>query len=240
MNEQPDVTCPGCGRAVPPADVNIARLIAKCGACDQVFAFAPQRRASTEELIKPPTITVEPAGIADMTGPDAYRDATARGPLTIGYRRSKIIAWFALFFSLFWNGFLVLWYAIALLAGGSLAMWLLPLPQVFIGIALFYWSLSAIVNRTFLSIDGTHLRLRVGPMPWPGALDIELARLRQLFVRQRQHTARNSSWVTYTVTADVDGVDVPLLAKLRSRDEARYIERTIERHLAIVDQPGRG
>ena len=50
------VSCKSCGAAVPAANLNLDRMVAKCGACHAVFAFAvdgaaPPTSASTADTL---------------------------------------------------------------------------------------------------------------------------------------------------------------------------------------------
>ncbi len=41
------LTCPECGAHIPADNINVERLVAKCGACDAVFAFGGQLGAAS-------------------------------------------------------------------------------------------------------------------------------------------------------------------------------------------------
>ncbi len=232
------VVCPRCKAPVPAQHVNVAKLVAKCLGCDDVFTFEPQMRSDSGELPRPPTITVSPEGVVEATTGVTYRDAASRGPLTITYRARQLGALFGLAFSFVWNGFLAFFYAGALASGELSPVLLFPILHVAAGIFIFYTSLASLLNRTVVSIDGARLRVRHGPLWLPGNRDVEVAQLRQLFVRTHRGGRRGAA-VTHSVDADVDGVDVRLLGGILEEHEAQFIERTIERHLAIVDDAGR-
>lgn len=237
-----DVLCPRCSAKVPASAVNLERMIAKCGACDAVFAFEAQVRRPQRgaRIPRPGSITVEGESPPPRDEP-GYRDAaraSARGTLRITRRWFGASAIFTLFFSLIWNAFLVFWYGAAFSAPDTpWIMFVFPLGHVAVGVGLFYWSLATLLNRTTIVVDGRALTVRHGPVPWWGARDLEVDRVRQLFVRSRTRTNKGRRSTTYALCADDDGVAVDLATGLRSADEARYVEQLIEDHLAIVDDP---
>ena len=60
------VSCKSCGAAIPAANLNLDRMVAKCGACHAVFAFAvdgaapPTRPRKGHRSKKLPTVPWEP------------------------------------------------------------------------------------------------------------------------------------------------------------------------------------
>jgi hypothetical protein len=229
------IDCPRCGGRVAAEHVNVAHLVAKCLPCDDVFTFEPQMRPTSEDLARPPSITVSPEGIAEATTGTIYRNVAARGPLRLTYRTKRRSGLAVLAFSLVWSEPLVSWYTRVISEGAPTSELLFPIVHVAGGVFLFYTGIALLINSTVVSIDSSHLRVRHGPIPWPGNLDVKVYDLRQLFVRA--HQSRKGD-ITYSVDADVAGIDVRLLGRI-DQHEARFIERTLERHLAIVDDPGR-
>ncbi len=248
------VNCPGCGAAVRADDINIRRMVAKCAACNEVFALDPSLSPTPSShqrarVPQPPSITVERAGVpADPAKDGTYRepppDAAGRdpGPLVMKRRWLGPTHFFMLFFAVFWDGFLVFWYQTALDSGDADPVALLfPLLHVAAGVYITYIAITGFLNRTTITVAEGRLKVAHGPLPWPGNLDLDASRLRQLFVRRKSYrTKGGGERSTYAVAADMNGTALDILRSLSNVDEARFIEQTIETHLGIVDDPTAG
>src|SRR5688572_31327866 len=80
--------------------------------------------------------------------------------------RSKEL-WFIIPFTVFWDGFLVVWYGAALTKSDTpLVMILFPLLHVAIGLGLTYFCVASLLNRTRLEISPESVRVWTGPVPW--------------------------------------------------------------------------
>ncbi len=156
------ICCKSCDRIIPAADVNIERAIAKCSDCDAVFSFADQldQRSAIErgEVVLPRSMDLQ----------------SGRGGLRISRRWFGPQVIFLAFFCLFWDGFLVFWYAMALAgpgpevdAGGPpLMMLVFPLLHVGVGVGLTYYVIAAFLNRTIVRVEAGTLSVTHGPVPW--------------------------------------------------------------------------
>jgi hypothetical protein len=157
----------------------------------------------------------------------------------------KWFTWSTIFMTAFvivWDGFLIIWYSIALGPGrGNLIMVLFPLIHVAAGVGLTYITLAGWVNTTRVSVDNGKLSVRHGPLPWIGNKDLDGSSLKQLYSKEQTSRGRNSTTVTYEVHA-ITGFDTneKLVSGLESSEQALYIEQEIERHLGIEDVPVRG
>ncbi len=233
------VMCTGCRQRVPATNLDVARLVARCDRCDRVFSFEAQKGAISEELSCPSTMTVHPDGISAASTAATYRTVATRGPLTLTYRPPRGGHVLRFFFALAWCAGLVFAYSFAFAEEVPGAPLLFLLVYAAVGAWLLYGSLVGLLNVTTISVDDRMLRVRHDPLPSGRACGVELAKLRQLFVRRHEVRTKRGRHVSYLVAADVDGSDEVLLAGLGSEHEARFVERTIERHLAIVDEPSR-
>jgi hypothetical protein len=250
------IHCPSCGAVVPAADVNLANGMAKCRGCNGVFAFesqldapalAPQpqkqpaaRQARRERPLvpMPSSITVERTG-GGSTVARGYRtdDTAPKGTLCIVRR------WFAQkyvfqgFFTVFWCGFLVIWYA----AAGKrddLMFTLFPIGHVAVGLWLIYSTLAGFLNRTTIVVTEGSISIAHAPIPWSGNRVIPTASLRQLYCEDVITRGKNGPNHTFSLNAVIDGGrKLTLLSKLETPDQARFIEQEVERFLGIVDAP---
>lgn len=144
-------------------------------------------------------------------------------------------------FTLFWCGFLVFWYSMALSTEAPLVMILFPLVHVAVGIGLLYSSLAGWLNRTRIRIGEGVLQIRHEPLPWPGSKDVQVTDLKQLYVVERVSRSRNGTTVRYQVQAITNsGKTIKIVSGLADSDQAHYIEQEVERYTGIRDVPVKG
>lgn len=260
------VTCPSCGNGVPAKDVNLDRMVAKCTRCDEVFWLerTPQsdRGGKSDEgplraqkkVPRPSDITVVgPEDTASAT-PAAYRvpsRAGAHDALVLRRRWFRPIALFYLLFVAVWDGFLVVWYSAVLFGARStdagpilLLPLLFPILHVAAGVWLTYYTASLFLNRTEIRADRLAIRVEHRPLPWRGNLALPTERVRQLFTRPSpgfgQAFGVNQRGRGWELMADtVDDQVVKVLGNLPTRDHAVFLERAIEDHLGLEDDPSR-
>jgi hypothetical protein len=156
-----------------------------------------------------------------------------------------------LIFSLFWNAFLVFWYSISISmftqdapgppAAFSILFLVFPLIHVGVGLYLFYFGISGLVNTTRIEVGSGQLSIKHGPLPWPGNLVIETAQLKQLYCTEKYSHSKSGTSVSYTVNVVLaTNKMVPLVKNLPEKDQALYIEKIIESRLGITDEPVAG
>jgi hypothetical protein len=222
--------CPRCGSEIPASDVNLDNLVARCARCNEVFSFArpvPARPAAAKRAPRPPALTI----------------------VDDGDRRQIVRRWFTggslrpLVFIALWDGFVVAWYTNVFAnvrQGGEAAGWavfagLFTLPHLALGVGLTYMALCSLAkNTTVAEVAGGRLRVRHGPMPWPGNHDLNAAEVRQLYCTEKAAGQGRSREPRYTVHAVLaDHRTVPLLADLDDRTTARFYERQLEEWLGI-------
>jgi hypothetical protein len=144
---------------------------------------------------------------------------------------------FLLFFCLMWNGMLISFYGILFAAGSPPMLLLFPSLHVMAGAFITYFTLAGFVNRTTFTIEADHLTVRHGPLPWRGNVDVSTASLTQLFCTEQVSRSRNGTTVRYGVDAVLkDGRHLKLASGLDAREQALYIEQSIEKHLGIQDR----
>ena len=153
--------------------------------------------------------------------------------------------WSVLFmtvFAVFWDGFLFVWYSIALSTGPALSlMTLFPIIHVAIGVGITYSCLACWINRTSVKVNQGRITVRHGPLPWIGNKELDAASLKQLYTKEKVTTNRNSTTTTYEVhVLTANGRNVKLVSGLEFSEQALYIEQEIERYFRIEDVPVRG
>lgn len=233
------ISCPKCRQPIPADDVHLDSSLAKCHGCSAVFDFTDQvpRSARPRDARRSREVVAQPRGI------DVADDGW--GGLTITRRWFSPLVVFLLLFVIFWDGFLVVWYSIGLStdeAGSGKAMMLLfPLLHVAVGLGLTYFVVAGFVNKTTIQCRDGRLTLAHGPLPWPGACDIDAGELEQLYVREKISRGRHGTNRIYQVRMKTKtGHDKKLVSTLTDAEQALYIEQQIEDHLGIADRAVRG
>lgn len=158
--------------------------------------------------------------------------------LNIRYRWFSPIAFFLLFFCLFWDGFLVLWYGIGLATGDMPSIFFLfPLIHVAVGIGLTYYTICLFVNRSYISASQRMLTVRHGPLPWPrGNKEIQVSDLQQLFVEEK--TGNKGSKYHIFRAMLKNGEKLTILGNINAPAETLLeLERAIEDYVGIIDAP---
>lgn len=241
------VKCKSCGAAIPAADVNIDRMVAKCAQCDAVFGISSFIRDGQGETRVRAEVPL-PKGMEILRGdeppearPVGYREGAATRPTLSLVRRwfKPLQHIFTFLFSLIWCSFLVFWYTMAAAGQAPLLFFLFPLIHVAVGIFLFYTSLAGFLNKTYIEVDGERIRVRHAPLPWIGGKELPSQNVRQLYCTSRTRRTKNGgSSTTYNVQVALhSGRPVDLLTKLGDLDQALFIEQEIERALGIEDEP---
>lgn len=148
---------------------------------------------------------------------------------------------FFLLFTIFWDGFMVMWFSIAI-AGGLWEMAAFGSIHGLVGVGLTYSLMRQILNRTHFVVEGERLSVRHRPFPWPGSFEFKGDRLEQLFVTKGEaYRVNGRPIMDYRVMAKVRGIKEKILVKgLRTYEQARFIEQEIERVLEIEDRPMAG
>lgn len=220
--------CPTCGSAIPAADMNLESMVAKCAACNAVFRFdgelAPA--APREELPVP-----LPNGVVmEQNGSE----------LQITRRWLSAKFFFLVFFCLVWDGFLVVWFGIAL-ASKIWMMAAFATGHALIGLFLSYYTVAGFLNRTRIGVSHAQIAVRHGPLPWWGNKRLETSDVAQLYCKETITRSRGTTNASFSLHAMLrSGGEQKLLADLDNSEQALYFEQEIERYLGITNVPVRG
>lgn len=161
------------------------------------------------------------------------------GVLEATYRWRNPTAYFLAFFCLFWDGFLILWYSLAISEGDSAAL-LFPLIHVAVGIGLTYYTLCLLFNTSEIRVDRSRLTIEHGPFPWWGGdLDIPVDSIQQLFVKEQRRSNKGRVNYSYGIRIVRTNGQAATLFNIftPNSEDMRRLERAIEEQLRIADQP---
>lgn len=122
------LTCEDCGADIPAENINISRAVAKCAHCGAISGFA-DRVSNSRAAVERPQVALPPGiEVIDLGG-----------ELTLLRRWFSWKYAFLAVFCLFWNGFLVVWYTLALSAEETpVLMLVFPILHVAAGVGLSY------------------------------------------------------------------------------------------------------
>lgn len=238
------LSCPSCSAPIAAPSVNLELALAKCDACHDVFSFAEQlgvdpSAALTRPVGAPPAAPPAPVSVRDVPQPRGVEATQDGDQLVLRYRWFHPTYLGLLLFCVFWDGFLVFWYGIALTSGAGAEMFVGPLLHVAVGLGLSWYVLAGLVNRTTVTVSRGRISVAHGPVPWPGAKKLDAAEVAQLWFEQKVSTSsKGSRSVRYHLHALLtDGVSVKLVGGLHEPAYARYLEYRLEEHLGLTDRP---
>lgn len=164
---------------------------------------------------------------------------------TIRRRWFSFIHFFTLFFSLMWNGILLIFY-FGILSSFQLAendmtispeqilMLFFPVIHVAAGIGIFYYSMCGFFNSTYITATHEFLTVRNGPLPSPGNRKIRIDSIKQFYCEERRGSKGSVSYKVNVITPNFTKIN--LVSGLYELDQARFIEKAIEDRLGIEDE----
>lgn len=171
---------------------------------------------------------------------EVYEDSRSIG---ITLRWFTPIAFFLLFFSIAWDGFLIFWYSLAFSGDAPWIMVLFPILHVAVGVYLTYYTLCLFFNKTYIDADSQYLTVVHKPIPWwRGNRKIPTGQVKQLYVVEKKSSSKNGVSYTYELRAKLrDGSERDLIAlDGASSQDIQTIEEHLERFMGIEDAPVKG
>lgn len=226
--------CKTCAKPILPQDINLEMAIAKCAGCGEVFSFLDDLGSES-----PPHKQPQPL---PAPRPKRFNVEEFGSELTISYRWFTPALFFVAAFCLFWDGFMVAWYSIALglIWQGQPAAWgmaAIGLLHLTIGICLTYSTIANFINRTVIRISGGELTVRHGPIRWTGNHTVRVEEVLQLYCADRKHRNKRGTWTTYSIhILNRDGSSLALLTGFADKGEALFLAECLEQKLGIAPQ----
>lgn len=212
------LACPRCGNPIPGVDIDLSRGVGVCRPCGEIVALPA--RESAAALV--PTAAL-PLGIYR---PETFRFSERQNER--GYFAemppNRLAALPLLFFVLFWNGFMLVWYTIAI-AAHVWPMALFGLLHLGVGLHLGYKVLVELLNTKRFSIEGGRVRFTCGPLPVRGRLDVAVSDIDGFVMQSGAPTRMGSTAKGFTLIANLVGGESKHLA-LVLEDEAAAVFAT--------------
>lgn len=171
---------------------------------------------------------------------EIYEDESS---LEISFKWFNPMAFFLLFFSIFWVGFLVFWYAISFSTGAPLMALLFPIIHVSVGVGLIYYVLCLFFNKTYFHIYDGELNVVHQPIPWwRGNRKMNIEDIVQFYVKEKKTNGKNGPKFSYDLRAKLRNQEDKSIMALDdiSSVTAKELEKRLEKFLGIQDQAVRG
>ncbi len=222
--------CPECQNTIEADDVNLVKTIAKCKSCNNIFEFTQQLKEASLPVRYREEISI-PQGIEVLK-------LQSELEIMIKWRRSA--QYFTFFFAIFWNVF-VFFFSLFVIATGDWFPIVFMVPFWLAGGWLFYYSISLMVNTTYITADDRKLTVIHKPINFLIQKDqyFGVDEIKQLFARRYKSGEVNDRPI-YAYAVDLilkNGETVTLIKELHSPEYARFIEQEFENYLGIADVP---
>lgn len=228
------IRCQQCDQVLDVANVNLDRLIARCDACNILFDCSSQVVTSAPPAAEEDRWRLRPER-PPVPQPSSVEVVREGGRLRLFYRWFGFQFLFLILFCTFWDGFLIVWYATALMQKEiQWVMVLFPLGHLAVGVGLTYYTLCGLLNRTVLTVGQGQLDVRHEPLPWRGARSLPVSGLQQLFTVE--HVGSKGSRTYELCAVYSDGRKVSVLSGLAGSDQALFMEQQVEAFLGIRNQ----
>ena len=222
-----DLICKNCYFSIPGENVSIQSNIAKCVNCNSIFSLNEFSETSNDYGYEKEHVSLP----KNMNLKREYNGLI----ITRKWFSPKTI--FFIIFSLFWNGFMAIWFFIAITqkqyemaAFGSL--------HALVGIFILYYTIASLVNNTFINVNATELKISHSPVPWFTPKPFKVNDFKQLYSKHRvSYSNKGGRSDYYTLRAkSKTGKDLKVLSGLSNKEQVRYLEQEIEKYLGIIDE----
>ncbi len=228
-----ELSCKSCGAPIESENIDWDLAMARCEHCGAVFALKESTAPDALKSQVPRHREPEPM-------PKGIEVFDTGGDLKIDYRWFRPTYIFMIVFTVFWNGFMIVWHGISLVSG-AWPMSLFGSLHTLVGIGVAYYTLAGLINHTILWVSMGQLVVRHRPLPWWGNKQFFASDITQVYSKEKIHRSDNGVNYTYEVFAKLqDNSEEELVGRLQKPGQALYIEQTLEEHLGIRDRPIRG
>jgi hypothetical protein len=228
MNSILTLTCPSCG-------AKTKEVIAAQGTPSGRFHCD---YCGNEHILQAALASSAPPLRARVPRPESVKIEQDGQSIRIYQRWFNVSYLFMAVFCIFWDGFLIVWYGLALTTGAPVMALLFPLVHLAVGIGLTYSTLAGLFNRTVVELTSDELAIWYEPLPWPGEKTLKVRDIKQLYGQEKVSHSKKSTRYSYTLYAiNHEDEQVKLVANLQSPDIVLFFEQQLETWLKIADQP---
>lgn len=238
--ELEEVRCTVCGAPIEEHRINIKLGKAVCSHCGTVFRFAGAPGSAEVGTAAPAGFTIpKDAAVAMPKGFTAFRDNEGLHIKRKWYNPQVL---FFLFFCIFWDGALALWFALTL-SGDFGFFALFGILHGSIGVGITYYVICGFLNTSTLTVGREAVRLVHTPLPWPGAFRRKHEEIDFLEYLDRARAVVKSYTPEGTDLARIgsgfyllraffsDGTKKILFTGIPSERHAAYLQRMVEEEI---------
>lgn len=208
--------CENCGKPLSADEIDPHTGLVSCAACGSVYLFRETADGPDSEL--PPEPVMKPARMEEL-------DKGNRLQISWRWDRPAIAI---IFFALFWNGFMAMWYGIAI----TQRIWIMALFGLLhlgVGVTLIHGIICGFLNRTFIRVSRQRLEVRHLPIWAPNQHRLRTEQIAKLAVCNEFKSENNQSSVVYKLVATLeDGKRVTLVDDLQDSDEALFLRQRLQ------------
>lgn len=218
-----EITCKKCGASLDASALIENRNLVECKFCSSVFTLdkdlAKTMGGKEESIIIP-----MPKGI----------DVSIDNGFNIQYKWFSVKYLILIIFGAFWDVFIIVWFYIAI-SGGTWIMAAMGSFHAMVGIALTYWALAGIANKTCISITDV-LEIKHGPIPWKKKRTIPCSEIVQFYCKKVVHYTKQGANLSYELHVILKNhKSIKLIGMMERPEQAIFLEKKIEKHLGIID-----
>lgn len=224
-----EISCLKCGASLSRSDIDTRLNVVKCSHCNSLFSL--ENYSSDSEVEKSKVHERQPVPMP------AKLKLLYKGTSFVIQRKwfsAKYI--FLLFFTVFWNAFMVGWHAISL-SQGMMIMSVAGLLHTAVGVFIAYITIAGFLNKTDIIIKRGQLVVKHYPLPWPGSKNISTNEIEQLYCKENISRSKNGTTRTYEVKVILNNrTDQSLVKNMEDVQQALFIEQEIENKLGIENR----
>ncbi len=218
--------CPSCSSPLREDSFDAAEGRVKCAYCGALMLMPASANRPAAFRERPPVPLPERMDLR----------VTPHG-IEITRRWFHVAALFLIPFCLIWNGFLVVWYAMAFKSGAPMVFTLFPLIHVAVGVGLTYWTVACLINQTRITVERGEVVITHGPLPWFGYRRVPGVMIDQVYAKSHVTHGKNGPRTDYQLWyLNTAGRHEKLHANNLTTEQALYLEQQLEKALGIQDR----
>jgi hypothetical protein len=217
------LVCPKCGSTIAGADIDLGRGLGVCRPCGELVPLPTS--TALAPVAAPPVRLYKPDSFLLTERFEGDRYEAVLPP-------NRLKALPALGFCLFWDGFMAVWYGIAIF-GHVWPMAIFGLLHLGVGIVLTHKTLVALLNTRRLVLAGGRLTWTSSPIPERGKIDVPIEQVDGFALRDKS----SSKAMSFVVTANLaDGTLRELDVSATEPSTAQYAAESFQEALRQAKQ----
>ncbi|MBN1498566.1 MAG: hypothetical protein JW982_00285 [Spirochaetes bacterium] len=225
------ITCPNCNTGITLDNYSKEEKMFKCPNCSSIFAAGSTLQRNTGTSFAPRSEIAMPGKIS-ISHSEGYYIITRK------WFGLKFIV--LLFFTLFWDGFMIVWHFISI-STGQYVMSAFGLIHTAAGLFITYLTVTGLINKTDIKIGRGKIIIRHRPLWWPGSREYSAAMFDQFFSTEKISHSKNGTTYTYELKGRTyDGSVIKIVGGLENSNQALFLEQKMENFLGITDSPVSG